>query len=170
MNSKFLLELYNKQAKMIYFYLRKNGCGHEDAEDIVQESYMKYISYSSGVSSDKAMSYIFTIALNEFRKKMKNKGREQIISIDNDYFWNNFSNDFDPESNFLEIEKKEEIRATLEYMRETFRILLILKYDLDLSYKEISLLLGMKIETIRTYLYRARIEFKDIWRDLYERI
>lgn len=170
MNSKFLLELYNKHAKMTYFYLRKSGCGHEDAEDIVQESYMKYISYSSGVSSDKAMSYIFTIALNEFRKKMKNKGREQIISIDNEYFWNNFSNDFDPESNFLEIEKKEEIRATLEYMRETFRILLILKYDLDLSYKEISLLLGMKIETIRTYLYRARIEFKDIWRDLYERI
>ena len=82
MNSNFLLELYNKQAKMIYFYLIKNGCGHEDAEDIVQESYMKYISYSSGVSSEKALSYIFTIALNEFRKKMRTKGREQIISID----------------------------------------------------------------------------------------
>ena len=170
MNSKFLLELYNKQAKMIYLYLRKNGCGHEDAEDIVQESYTKYISYSNGVSSDKALSYIFTIALNEFRKKMRNKGREQIISIDNDYFWNNFSNDYDPESNVLEIEEREEVRIILEKMKETFRTLLILKYELNLNYKEISLLLGMKVETVRTYLYRARIEFKDIWRDLYEGI
>lgn len=168
MNSKFLLELYKKQAKMIYFYLRKNGCGHEDAEDIVQESYMKYISYSSGISSDKALSYIFTIALNEFRKNMRNKGREQIISIDNDYFWDNFSNDNDPESNSLEIEKREEISASLAHIKEIFRTLLILKYELSLSYKEISLLLGMKIETVRTYLYRARIEFKDIWRDLHE--
>ncbi|WP_233505288.1 RNA polymerase sigma factor [Sporosarcina sp. BI001-red] len=71
MDSKFLLKLYKEQAKMIYFYLKKNGCSHEDAEDIVQESYMKYIAYSSGVPSDKALSYIFTVALNEFRKKLK---------------------------------------------------------------------------------------------------
>ena len=49
MDSQFLLEIYNKQAKMIYFYLKKNGCGNEDAEDIVQESYMRYIAYRSGV-------------------------------------------------------------------------------------------------------------------------
>lgn len=168
MNSKFLMELYNQQAKMIYFYLRKNGCGHEDAEDIVQESYMKYMTYSSGVDSNKALSYIFTIALNEFRKNMRKKGREQIIAIDHDYFWNNFSNDHDPESSMLEIEKKEEVTKTLEHMKEKYRILLILKYDFNLSYKEISVLLGMKIETVRTYLYRARNEFRKIWRDLYE--
>lgn len=168
MNSKFLMELYNQQAKMIYFYLRKNGCSHEDAEDIVQESYMKYMTYSSGVDSNKALSYIFTIALNEFRKNMRKKGREQIIAIDNDYFWDNFSNDHDPESSVLKIEKKEEVTTTLEHMKENFRLLLILKYDTNLSYKEISVLLGMKIETVRTYLYRARIEFRKIWRELYE--
>ncbi len=31
MDSHLLLEIYNKQAKMIYFYLKKNGCSHEDA-------------------------------------------------------------------------------------------------------------------------------------------
>lgn len=168
MKSEFLVKLYNKQAKMIYYYLRKNGCSHEDAEDIVQESYMKYMSYSSGVSSDKALSYIFTIALNEFRKKMRNKGREQVVSIDNDYFWNNFSSEETPEKRVLAIEKKEEISVVLRKINETFRLLLILKYDLNLSYKEISLLLGMKVNTVRTYLYRARIEFADTWRDLYE--
>ncbi|WP_200805351.1 sigma factor-like helix-turn-helix DNA-binding protein [Carnobacterium iners] len=46
--------------------------------------------------------------------------------------------------------------------------MLLLKYELNLSYKEIALLLGMKVETVRTYLFRARIEFQEIWRNLYE--
>lgn len=164
MDSQFLLEVYNRQAKMIYFYLRKNGCSHEDAEDIVQESYMKYIAYSSGVPSDKALSYIFIISMNEFKKTLKKKGKEQVISIDDLHFWNNFANDKDTESSVLHIEMNQEISLVLEQMKEVYRQLLVLKYELELSYKEISLLLGMKEETIRTYLYRARKEFQKKWR------
>ena len=82
----FLLEVYQKQAKIIYYYLRKNGCSHEDAEDVVQESYMKFIVYSSGVPSDKALSYIFTISINEFRKMLKKKGKERVLTIDDNHF------------------------------------------------------------------------------------
>lgn len=167
MDSQLLLELYKKQAKIIYFYLKKNGCSHEDAEDIVQESYMNYMAYSSGVPSDKALSYIFTIALNEFRKKMKKRGREQAITVDDLHFWNNFANDQDTESSVLHSEMNQEIARTLEHMKEVFRQLLVLKYELELSYQEIALLLGMKVETVRTYLFRARKEFQDIWRTLH---
>lgn len=168
MNSQFLLEIYNKQAKMIYFYLKKNGCSHEDAEDIVQESYMKYIAYSSGVPSDKALSYIFTISMNEFKKLLKKKGKEQTFSIDDHHFWNNFTNDQDTESMVLNNEMNQEIALTLEHIKEVYRQLLVLKYELELSYKEIALLLGMKVETVRTYLFRARKEFQETWRNLHE--
>ncbi len=168
MDSRLLLELYKKQAKMIYFYLKKNGCSHEDAEDIVQESYTKYIAYSSGVPSDKALSYIFAISMNEFKKLLKKKGKEQVISIDDYRFWNNFVNDQDTESSVLTIEMNHEIAHTLECIQEVYKQLLILKYELDLSYKEIALVLGMKEETIRTYLYRARKEFQKKWRNLHE--
>ncbi|RSK25979.1 RNA polymerase sigma factor [Bacillus sp. HMF5848] len=168
MDSQLLLQIYNEQAKMIYFYLKKNGCSHEDAEDIVQESYMRYIAYSSGVPSDKALSYIFTIAMNEFKKLLKKKGKEQAISIDDHRFWNNFTNDQDTESSILHIEMNHEIAITLEHIQEIYKQLLVLKYEFDLSYKEISLLLGMKEETIRTYLFRARKEFQKKWRHLHE--
>ncbi|HHW38025.1 MAG TPA: RNA polymerase sigma factor [Bacillales bacterium] len=168
MDSRLLLELYKKQAKMIYFYLKKNGCSHEDAEDIVQESYTKYIAYSSGVLSDKALSYIFAISMNEFKKVLKKKGKEQVISIDDQRFWNNFANDQDTEASVLNIEMNHEIAITLERIQEVYKQLLLLKYELDLSYKEIALVLGMKEETIRTYLYRARKEFQKKWRYLHE--
>jgi RNA polymerase sigma factor (sigma-70 family) len=163
-----LLDLYHKQAKMIYFYLKKNGCSHEDAEDIVQESYMKYIAYSSGVSSEKALSYIFSISMNEFKKILKKKGREQVISISDERFWNNFAEDDSPESSVLSNERSHEILLTLNQLQEVYKQLLLLKYELELSYKEISLLIGMKEETIRTYLFRARKEFQMKWRDLHE--
>lgn len=168
MESQLLLEIYNKQAKMIYFYLKKNGCSHEDAEDIVQESYMKYIAYSSGVPSDKALSYIFVIAMNEFKKTLKKKGKEQLILIDDHRFWNNFANDQNTESSVLNIEMNHEIAITLERIQEVYKQLLLLKYELELSYKEIALVLGMKEETVRTYLFRARKEFQKMWRYHYE--
>ncbi|WP_066299243.1 RNA polymerase sigma factor [Bacillus sp. FJAT-29937] len=168
MESQLLLEIYNKQAKMIYFYLKKNGCSHEDAEDIVQESYMKYIAYSSGVPSDKALSYIFAIAMNEFKKTLKKKGKEQLILIDDHRFWNNFANDQNTESSILNIEMNHEIAITLERIQEVYKQLLLLKYELELSYKEIALVLGMKEETVRTYLFRARKEFQKMWRYHYE--
>lgn len=167
MDSQLLLKIYNEQAKMIYFYLKKNGCSHEDAEDIVQESYMKYIAYSSGVPSDKALSYIFTIAMNEFKKMLKKRGKEQVLVIDDHHFWNNFASDNDTESSVLTMEVNQEITISLGRIKEVHRQLLVLKYELELSYKEIALLLGMKVETVRTYLFRARKEFQEKWGDLH---
>lgn len=168
MDSHFLLMLYQKQAKIIYYYLLKNGCSHEDAEDIVQESYTRFISYSNGVASDKALGYIFTIAINEFKRTGKQKGKEQSISIDSQHFWNNFTNEADTEKLVLQREMKLDIQKTLNHLNDSHQQLLILKYELDLSYKEIGLLLGMKIETVRTYLFRARKAFQQTWRDLNE--
>lgn len=168
MDSHLLLDIYKKQAKMIYFYLKKNGCSHEDAEDIVQESYTKFIAYSSGVPSDKALSYIFTISMNEHKKMLRKRGEEQSISIDDDNFRNNFANDQDTELSVLMIEMNHEIAFVLDSIQEIFKQLLLLKYELELSYKEIALLLGMKEETVRTYLFRARKEFQKKWRELHE--
>lgn len=170
MDSNFLLELYQQQAKMIYHYLLKNGCSHEDAEDIVQESYTKFIIYQSGVPSDKALAYIFTIAMNEFKKMLRKNGKERVLTINEDLFWQNFAHDETTEKLVLQTEIRREIGTVLVHMSETYQQLLLLKYELDFSYKEIAFMLGIKIETVRTYLYRARQQFQKIWRDQSERM
>lgn len=52
----------------------------------------------------------------------------------------------------------------LETMNPDYKNILLLKYDYELSYKEISSLLDMKEETIKTNLYRARNQFKALYR------
>ena len=90
-----------------------------------------------------------------------------MISVDDHHFWINFENDQDTESSVLNKEMNQEISITLENMKEVHSQLLVLKYELELSYNEISLLLGMKKETVRTYLFRARKEFQEKWRNLH---
>jgi RNA polymerase sigma factor (sigma-70 family) len=106
--------------------------------------------------------------MNEFKKMLKKKRKEQVISIDDHRFWNNFSNDEGTESSVLTIEMNQEVATTLKHIQEVYKQLLLLKYEFELSYKEISLLLGMKEETIRTYLFRARKAFQKKWRNLHE--
>ncbi|WP_240186188.1 sigma factor-like helix-turn-helix DNA-binding protein [Lysinibacillus fusiformis] len=106
--------------------------------------------------------------MNEFKKRLKKKGIERAISIDDQRFWNNFENNHDTELSVLNIEMNQEISLILESIQEIYKQLLLLKYELELSYKEIALLPGMKEETIRTYLFRARKEFQKKWRNLHE--
>jgi len=45
---------------------------------------------------------------------------------------------------------------------------LFFKYDMGLSYKEIAELLDINENTVKTYLFRAREQFKKLWREKYE--
>jgi len=54
-----------------------------------------------------------------------------------------------------------------EKLNITDKNLLILKYDIKLTYKEISNLLDISEEKVKTYLYRARNNFKKNWEGMY---
>ena len=45
MDSQLLLDLYRRQATIIFGYLIKNGCTKEESEDIIQDSFVKAIEY-----------------------------------------------------------------------------------------------------------------------------
>ena len=65
-----------------------------------------------------------------------------------------------PEDLLLQKEKRAEIEQVLEQLSPIHKQLLIMKYELDLSYKEIAGLLDIKEEIVKTYLFRARKQFQ----------
>ncbi len=68
------------------------------------------------------------------------------------------------ELNCLISKEVKNILKVLNELKETYKSLLIFKYEMNLSYKEISLFLGMDENMVKTYLYRARNKFKEEWR------
>lgn len=89
------------------------------------------------------------------------------MNIDENHFLENLSSDVEILELMLSKENSKEIRSCLESLKEEHRTLLIFKYEMELSYKEISRLIGISEDTLKTYLYRARNEFKRQWRDIY---
>jgi RNA polymerase sigma factor (sigma-70 family) len=67
----------------------------------------------------------------------------------------------------LDLERKDEILQVLNSISDIHKNLLLFKYDMDLSYKEIGEFLGINENTVKTYLFRAREQFKKLWRDKY---
>ena len=163
MDSQLLLDLYKRQAKIIFGYLIKNGCTKEESEDIVQDSFVKAIQYMDGVSKEKLSSWLFTVALNEFRNRMKKQEKQYLLSIDEGNFYNNLAEDEDFTEDLLSKERSNEVKNCLNKLKEGHKNLLVLKYEMELSYKDITALLGIKETVVKTYLYRARKEFKKEW-------
>jgi RNA polymerase sigma-70 factor (ECF subfamily) len=144
-------------------YLIKNGCTKEEAEDIVQNSFIKAIEYMDGVSKEKLTSWLFKVSLNEFKNLMKKHKRLYQISIDEESFTNKLSVEGDFTEDLLITERNNEVKDCLDKLKDGYKDLLILNYDMELSYKEIALLLGIKESVVKTYLYRARKEFERMW-------
>ncbi|ABK61271.1 MULTISPECIES: RNA polymerase sigma factor [Clostridium] len=167
MNNDILLELYKRQARIIFAYLIKCGCKTNDAEDIVQDSFVKAIEFMDGVDDDKICSWLFVVAMNNYKNRLKKKKIVTEISIYDDKFYRTIVSCNNVQQKVLQEEKKRYIEHCLNNLKEEYRMLLIFKYDLELSYKEISKLIGFSENVVKTYLYRARNKFKEIWRKEY---
>lgn len=79
MDSHLLLEIYNKQAKMIYFYLKRTVVVMK-MQKILFKRVIRNLSLIVVVFLQKALSYIFAIAMNEFKKRLKKKGIESYFN------------------------------------------------------------------------------------------
>ena len=168
MNDDIITQLYISQMSILYKYLIKLGCSKHEAEDIVQESFTRAMDHMDGVSTDKLRSWLFTVAINIFRTFKKRNNRLS-FSLDEERYYNNFYSEHDVEDSLLVEEKGKYIEQTLESLKQQYRTLLLMKYQADLSYKQISILLGIPENSVKTYLYRAREEFKERWKENYER-
>lgn len=169
MDKDLIINLYKKQYKIISLYLIKCGCSVSDAEDIVHDSFIKAIEYLEGVKVNDVSSWLFRVAVNKYKNFNKRKKIINTVSINEESFYEQIAQEFTVEGEILSKEISEEIRGTLNGLKEEYRSLLILKYDMELSYKEIGLLLGINEDSVKTYLYRARNKFKEKWRKSNER-
>lgn len=152
-----------EHARIIFKYLIKIGATREDAEDITQETIMKTIECLQQIEPEKMRAWMFKVAINRYYSLYnKNTSVVTLSEVDLERLLPVFEH---VEINILTEEKVSELKKVLHVLQPTFQHLLILKYYMDLSYKEISEILNMKETQVKTYLQRARKSFKKIWEE-----
>ncbi|PHB61741.1 RNA polymerase sigma factor [Bacillus wiedmannii] len=152
-------------SKSIYRYLLKIGVTPVEAEDIVQDTIHKAllsipnmkITY---IKITYIKTWLFQVAINRHRDLARRQQRIEQIPIESVQLIG--AKELDEP--LLKKELQVEIQSILGNMNPVYKHILLLKYDYELSYKEIAAVLEMKEETVRVSLYRARNEFKKLYR------
>ncbi|MCH9649099.1 MAG: sigma-70 family RNA polymerase sigma factor [Deltaproteobacteria bacterium] len=137
----------------------------EDAEDLVQETYLKaYKYYDKFQEGTNFKAWLFKILkntfINSYRKKQQVPPESDFSDIE-DSFERLVSDEVthrmrSPEEEFLANILNEDIQAALEALPSDFRMVVLLADIESFSYKEIADILGVPVGTVMSRLYRGR--------------
>lgn len=152
----------NNELNIVFRYLIKKGVPQIDAEDAVQETAYKYLRFSDSIRSNKIRSWLIRVALNYYYDQCR-KNKKYVFNLE-ERMVEEKAEEF-PELIILANERVEEFNKLLSRMRPLFSELILLKYESDLSYDEISKLLGLSISSVKTNLYRARKKFLKLYEE-----
>ena len=155
-----IYERYEK--KLIRYILRISSFSFEEAEDVLQEAFMKaWKNLNEFDGNLKFSSWIYRIVHNttisEWRKS-RSKGKDQRQELDEELF-QNLPSSLDLEKEITQKFNKENIQKVLQLMPEKYREVLILKFLEEKDYKEISDILEKPSGTVATLISRAKKSF-----------
>ena len=132
---------------------------HGEAEDLVQETYLKALKgFSSFQPGTNFRAWIFRILRNTFltsRTGLQAKNTIPLEDEDEDTIAGSATTD-NPESILLGRASQESVQLALERLPVIFREVLLLCDVEEMSYQEISETISVPIGTVMSRLYRAR--------------
>lgn len=159
--------LLYEQLEQTKYYLLKMGANIQDAEDTIQETAYKFLTYMDSVSVENVEGWLFRVAVNHYYDLCRAKKRRRKILMKFDY--EEMFDDFTPEKAAIQKEVGSEIYVLLEKLKPQYAQFLILKYSTGLKLSEIASLYDMKVESVKTILFRARKQFMEIYRRYQDR-
>ncbi len=157
----YLVERYEK--KLLSYIIRISGFSKEDAEDVLQEVFIKvYVNLNSFDDDLKFSSWIYRITHNEvinnYRKK---KVRPQSVMDLDDEFLNNLASDLKTDGHIDQRYLKENVAKVIENLDPKYKEILVLRFWEDKDYSEISDILKKPMGTVATLISRAKKKFQE---------
>ncbi|MFQ5677153.1 MAG: RNA polymerase sigma factor, partial [bacterium] len=158
--------IIRKYQKRIYFTILQLVMNHDDADDVLQETFIKaYTKLDTYNNIYPFYPWLYRIAVNTSLNHQKKKARLRALSID-DLDGNNHNGDlaespsqlFDTEGNEL----VEKLKDALQQIPPEQRMVFILRVNDGLSYQEISQTMEISIGTVMSRLSRARDKLRTL--------
>ncbi len=161
-DEKALGELITRYQQKLYFYVVKLISSRDDAEDVVQETFLKvYHNIQSFDLTRKFSSWIYRIAHNEAINLAKKRSRLMAVEgVNLDWFVEHEKEVHDFLASDQRIELSGEMMNLVGGLRPEYRDVLLLYYFEEKSYEEISDILQIPKATVGAWLSRAKNQMK----------
>jgi RNA polymerase sigma factor (sigma-70 family) len=133
-----------------------------DAEDVVQEAYLRAYKHFGSFHGGDGRPWLLAIVRNTcFTWMQHNRSRELTIPLDDDLHEIE-SKDLNPEALLLQSADTQMVRQALEGLPAEFREAIVLRELERLSYKQIAAVAEISVGTVMSRLARARKRLQQI--------
>ena len=162
-------ELVEKYERKIFRLAKHITQNDEDAEDVLQESFMKaYSNLDSFQGQSKFYTWLVRIAVNESLMRLRKRRTSKTVSLDQD-----IETDEDtvprevadwspnPEQMYGQAELKEILGKTIQGLPASFRTVFVLRDVEGLSTEETAEALDLSIPAVKSRLLRARLQLRE---------
>src|ERR1700750_1925252 len=162
-------QLMRKYEGKIFRLAQHITQNREDAEDVLQESFMKAYEHLDQFKGDsKFYTWIVRIAVNQSLMKLRRRKTDKSVSLDEQIdtgedtvtreiaAW-----DEDPEQRFSREELGGILDDAIEGLEPLYRSVFVLRDIEELSTEETAEALGLSIPAVKSRLLRARLQLRE---------
>lgn len=152
--------IVNLYAEKLYWQIRKMVLNHDDANDLLQNTFMKaWANIDLFRGEAKLSTWLYKIALNECITFLKKQRAQNQVSIDdNDLFLLDQLKD-DPYFDGDDLQKR--LQEAILTLPEKQRIVFLMKYYDDMKYEEMSEILGTSVGALKASYHHAVKKIED---------
>src|SRR6266542_3141881 len=137
-------------------YARWLARNEADAEDVVQDAYLRALRFFSSLRGEDARAWLLTIVRNTWYGRFPRHAGTGVLIVPDENADNRADASLDPEAQMIQQQTVEQVRRALEALPPDFREVLVLRELEGLSYKEIAAIVGIPLGTVMSRLARAR--------------
>jgi len=162
-------ELVSRYERKIFRLARNITQSEEDAEDVLQETFLKAYEHLSGFQGQsKFYTWIVRIAVNEALMKLRKRKSDRSVPLDEpvDTGEDTVTREIavweeNPEQKFSREEMGQILNDAVAGLRPAFRTVFVLRDIEELSTEETAESLGISIPAVKSRLLRARLQLRE---------
>lgn len=160
-------ELVNRYERKIFRLALNITSNREDAEDVMQEAFLKSFQHLGGFQGDSRFyTWLVRITVNEALMKLR-KRRPNQVSLDApvetaDDLLPREIKDWGPtpEQRYGQTELSEILSGVISQLDPAYRIVFLLRDVEELSTEETAQMLGLSVAAVKSRLLRARLKLR----------
>lgn len=150
---------FNHLYADLYRFARRMLFSHENAEDVAQETMLRFARDKSGkLEGESARRWLFVVARNLCVSHLRHTANNREILFDD--CGETSSPTPDPSDNTLAEEQNQRIEQAIKNLPYNMREVIILREYEGMNYKEISGIVDCPAGTVKSRLARARVELQ----------
>ena len=139
-------------AREIVFYLQKSGAAKAEAEDVVQDVFVKMLETDLVIPAEKMRAWMYRVSIRRYIDRYR-RDQHYLEILQKEFFKQDVLQPF--ENDYYEL-----LRSTIEELSTKEAMLLDLYYFQNFTVKEIAHIMSYSVSKVKVQLMRSRIKLR----------